>query len=205
MTPTARHLLPVAARGTLRRRAACALAALLWCALPAPAAERVTIERVALSAEPDPDPGIFLNAQFDFELPPVLAEAVTKGMALYFVVDFQLWHRRWYWFDQMLADETLNYRLTYSPLTRQYRLARGSLALPYDTLDEALGTVRRIGGWKVLDRGALQPGVTYDARVRLRLDTALLPKPFQVDALTNRDWSLASVWHPVEVGPDLAH
>lgn len=204
MTLPVLFFLPAAARRAWRRQALCAVAALLWCGLPASAAERVTIERVALSAEPDPDPGIFLNAQFDFELPAALADAVTHGVAVYFVVEFELWRHRWYWFDHMLADESLNYRLSYSPLTRQYRLARGALAQPFDTLDEALATVRRVGSWKVLDLGVLQPGVPYAARVRLRLDTALLPKPFQVDALTNRDWSLASVWHPVEVGPDLA-
>jgi hypothetical protein len=28
----------------------------------------------------------------------------------------------------------------------------------------------------------------------MRLDTAQLPKPFQISALTDRDWSLASPW-----------
>jgi hypothetical protein len=28
----------------------------------------------------------------------------------------------------------------------------------------------------------------------MQLDTALMPKPFQVDAVNNRDWALASDW-----------
>jgi hypothetical protein len=27
----------------------------------------------------------------------------------------------------------------------------------------------------------------------------MLPKPFQVDSLTNRDWALASDWQPVTI------
>jgi hypothetical protein len=36
--------------------------------------------------------------------------------------------------------------------------------------------------------------VRYEAAVRLRLDTTQLPKPFQISALTSRDWSLQSDW-----------
>jgi uncharacterized protein DUF4390 len=34
----------------------------------------------------------------------------------------------------------------------------------------------------------------YEAAVRLRLDTTQLPKPFQITALTSRDWNLQSEW-----------
>jgi hypothetical protein len=38
----------------------------------------------------------------------------------------------------------------------------------------------------------------------MRLDTSQLPKPFQINALTNRDWTLASDWRNVNVSADLA-
>jgi len=34
----------------------------------------------------------------------------------------------------------------------------------------------------------------YELRLRVRLDSAQLPKPLQVNALTNRDWNLSSDW-----------
>jgi Domain of unknown function (DUF4390) len=37
-------------------------------------------------------------------------------------------------------------------------------------------------------------GETYNASVRMQLDIALMPKPFQIDAVNNRDWSLSSDW-----------
>jgi len=35
----------------------------------------------------------------------------------------------------------------------------------------------------------------YDAAIRLRLDVNQLPKPFQVNALASREWTLASDWY----------
>ena len=170
---------------------------------PAAADERIRVTGASLTLDTEADPGVFLDAQFDFELPPALEDAVDRGVAVYFVVDFELSRHRWYWVDQKLADDSLSYRLSYSPLTRQYRLARGGLAQPFDTLAEALATIRRVSRWKVLEAGELHADQRYDARVRLRLDTSLLPKPFQVNALTNRDWSLTSEWFRVTIGPDV--
>lgn len=177
----------------------------LWLAPAAQAADRIAVSHAQLSLVVEGgEPGVTLDADFDFELPYVLEDAVNRGIALYFVVDFELYRERWYWFDRQLAQRTLTYRLTYSALTRQYRLARGSLALPFDTLADALASLRRVRGWKVLERGTLKPDEDYRAQLRMRLDTSQLPKPFQINALTNRDWTLASDWRNVAVSADLA-
>jgi hypothetical protein len=54
----------------------------------------------------------------------------------------------------------------------------------------------RLRNWLVIDKGdpAVRPGETYQAALRLRLDPALLPRPFQITALGNRDWALAADW-----------
>ena len=200
--------LAVRAPGSRGRWRALALLAVTFVLLawrpPTVAADRidVTSAQLALVVEGG-EPGVTLDADFDFELPYVLEDAVNRGIALYFVVDFELYRERWYWFDRQLAQRTLTYRLTYSALTRQYRLARGSLALPFDTLAEALATMRRVRGWKVLERGTLRPDEDYRSQLRMRLDTSQLPKPFQINALTNRDWTLASDRRNVNVSADL--
>lgn len=192
-----------------RRRGAFVLAVVLalsaaWLAPTGPAAAQgIAVAEAALRAPTDGDGGALLDAQFDFELPAVLEDAVNRGIALYFVVDFELFRTRWYWFDRRLVAESLTYRLTYTPLTRQYRLARGTLAQPFDTLAEALATLRRVRNWKVADADLLHKGDEYRAQTRMRLDTSQLPKPFQITALTNRDWSLASDWHPIAVPAEL--
>ena len=171
---------------------------------PADAAERIGVTRAELSlAGEGAEPGVLLDADFDVELPYVLEDAVNRGIALYFVVEFEAYRQRWYWWDRQLVQRAVTYRLTYSALTRQYRLARGSLALLVEALAEAMAAMRRVRGWNVLERGVLQPGDSYRAQVRMRLDTSQLPRPFQINALTNRDWTLSSDWRAVPVPVEL--
>lgn len=185
---------PVIAYGALL------LLALATLPFVADAAERIAVTRAELSlAGEGAEPGVLLDADFDVELPYALEDAVNRGIALYFVVEFEAYRQRWYWFDRQLVQRAVTYRLTYSALTRQYRLARGSLALPFESLAEAMAAMRRVRGWNVLERGVLQPGDNYRAQVRMRLDTSQLPRPFQINALTNRDWTLSSDWRTVPV------
>lgn len=177
---------------------------LLLAPLTGEADERIGVMAAALEQPADGANGaIVLNATFEFELPQALEEAVQKGIALYFNIEFELFRKRWYWFDRMVASQTLVYRLSYSPLTRQYRLARGGLSQPFDSLDEALALVKSVRNWKVMERAQLSPRDEYEAQVRMRLDVSQLPKPFQVNAITSREWSLASDWREVRVPADL--
>jgi hypothetical protein len=177
---------------------------LLLAPLTGGADERIGVMAAALEQPADgPNGAIVLNATFEFELPQALEEAVQKGIALYFNIEFELFRKRWYWFDRMVASQTLVYRLSYSPLTRQYRLARGGLSQPFDSLDEALALLKSVRNWKVMDRAQLSPRDDYEAQVRMRLDVSQLPKPFQVNAITSREWSLASDWREVRVPVEL--
>lgn len=148
------------------------------------------------SAELVPDDEEYvLTAQFDVNINPTLEEALQNGVSLYFVLEFELGRPRWYWIDEKVAQLTVQYRLTYSPLTRQYRLATGLLGQQLESLDEVQRVLSRVAARPVVRKDALTPGSRYDAAVRLRLDVAQLPKPFQINALASRDWSLQSEWH----------
>jgi hypothetical protein len=138
--------------------------------------------------------GLALDADFAFELTPRLAEVVANGVPLYFRVEFQLTRRRWYWFDESAASRQLQLRLSYHALSRQYRVSTGPLQQSFPTLDEALNVLKRVRNWLVVDRSVRLANADYDAGVRMRLDTALLPKPFQLSALTGRDLHLESPW-----------
>lgn len=143
------------------------------------------------------DDGYVLAADFKFELNPRLEEAVAKGVVLYFVADFELTKARWYWLDEKLVSRSQIYRLSYNALTRQYRLSVGSgLHQSFASLSDALQVLSRLRNWVVVERGekSVRAGDTYDAALRLRLDVTQLPRPFQITALGNKDWSLASDW-----------
>ena len=140
------------------------------------------------------DEGLVLNAQFSFQITPRLAEAVQNGVPLYFELEFELSRPRWYWFDQQTVAKRMQVRLSYHALSRQYRLSTGLLQQSFGTLEEALDVLRRLRNWLVVDRTVTLADATYEAGVRMRLDTTLLPKPFQLSALTNREWNLESEW-----------
>jgi hypothetical protein len=142
--------------------------------------------------------GYVVSADFEFELNERLEEAVARGLVLYFVADFEMTRPRWYWLDEKLINRSQTYRLSYHALTRQYRLSTGGLHQSYDSLTAALRALSRLRNWLVIEKGAEKAGIrageTYTAALRLRLDINQLPRPFQITALGNKDWSLASDW-----------
>jgi hypothetical protein len=165
-----------------------------WLALLAAApagADEIEVRAAELRAVED---GLVLDADFAFELTPRLSEVVANGVPIYFRVDFELTRRRWYWFDDTAAAKRLHLRLSYHALSRQYRLSTGLLQQSFATLDEALNVLKRIRSWLVVDRTVGFADADYEAAVRMRLDTTLLPKPFQLSALTSRELQLDSPW-----------
>jgi hypothetical protein len=140
------------------------------------------------------DDGLVLNADFGFELGPRLSDVVANGVPLYFDVDFELNRPRWYWLDEKTASRRLQLRLSYHALSRQYRLSSGMLQQNFPSLGEALNVLKRVRNWLVVDRTVGLADADYEAAVRLRLDTSMLPKPFQLSALTSRELQLETGW-----------
>lgn len=176
----------------LRLAAALWIALILWLGAAVSAhAESISVQRASLQAD---GTGWSLDARFDFELNSNLEDAVNKGVPLYFTSEFELTRSRWYWFDEQPVSVSQTLRLSFQPLTREYRVSSGGLQLGFASLADALAVIKHVTSWHVIDRNQVQGGETYTASVRMQLDTALMPKPFQVDAVNNRDWALASDW-----------
>jgi len=142
-----------------------------------------------------------LNASFQIELSPGLEEAVQKGVVLYFQTEFDLTRSRWYWFDEKPAVVQRQTRLSYQPLTQQYRIASEGFTFSAKTIAEALQAVGSVGGWRVIDNSQLDPSKLYTASLRMTLDLSKLPKPFQVNALNNREWNVSSDWYRFPLSP----
>ncbi|WP_126447121.1 DUF4390 domain-containing protein [Sulfuricystis multivorans] len=146
-----------------------------------------SIQPQSAAVVPD-ERGWAVNAEFDVEIGARLIDAVGKGVPLHFRFEVQIKRKRWYWIDEHLAGRVVNYRLSYHALTRQYRLAVGSLYQNFATLEAALAALGHIRRLHIADAGALPQGETLIAAVRLSLDQSQLPKPLQIDALANDDW-----------------
>lgn len=174
--PLTRHALLIAL--------AC-LASIAW-------ADTITVQSAEVRPEED---GYYLNAEFELTLNSTLEEALQKGVALYFVLEFEVTRPRWYWFDDKLVSYSTTYRVSYVPLTRQYRVSSGLLTQNFESLDEVERLLSRVTSRLVARRDELPRGTRLEAAVRLRLDINQLPKPFQLNALASREWSLQSDWY----------
>lgn len=154
-------------------------------------AEEIEVHNALLRTSDD---ALLVSADFELELSPRLAEWVANGVPLHFVVDFELVRKRWWWFDEKALSRRLQLRLSYHAVSRNYRLSSGTLQQNFASLNDALNVLRRLRSWTVADRSALQADATYQASLKMRLDTAQLPRPFQLTALTSRDIVLESPW-----------
>ena len=102
------------------------------------------------------------------------------------------------WFDKDLGHLELVQRISFSPLTRQYRFSRGGLSQTYDTLEQILPITRHLIGWRIAESSLLKDS-SLEIEARMRLDSSRLPKPLQVIVGGNSDWELDSDWITIDV------
>lgn len=140
------------------------------------------------------DDSYVLNADFDVPLNPRLVDAVRRGVSLYFNIELNIDRPRRLWFDSRVVEKVLQYRLSYHPVTRSYRLSTGNFHRSYDTLDGAIRTLTRVRSWRILASADLKPGIEYQASLRFVHDKSMLPRPLLVTARGTREWTLASDW-----------
>lgn len=142
-----------------------------------------------------------LDAEMSVALSAPLEDALNKGVPLYFLLEFELIRPRWYWFNDRTAAFQQTFRLSYSALTRQYRVGVGAFYQNFTALEEALQFMSRVRRREETEPVAIAKGNSYTASLRLRLDTSQLPKPFNLNALGSREWSLGSDWYQWVVTP----
>ena len=195
-----------------------------WLLIAAVQAEGISVNKVEVSLGND---GYQLSAGYDIKLNFVVQQALSRGIPLYFVGEFSLTRSRWDWLDnaqQKLSRSIQSYfvdepapthwswldaeiykgeqtfKLSYNVLTRRYRIARGGLFQNYASLEEALNMLARQSSEAILVE-LVKKDEKYMAAARMRLDITQLPKPLQVNALTDNDWTLDSAWYRWVINP----
>lgn len=140
------------------------------------------------------DEGYKLDASYRFELSRSLEDALQRGVKLSFTTEIDMTRRRWYWTDERPVSASRTEELSFNTLTRRYKVTNKAthFQTTYDTVDEALATIRRPGRWLLIPRGGLKTGEIYSVSLRMFLDRSELQKPLQVNALNDADWQLSS-------------
>ena len=166
-----------------------ALLLLAFCAVVAPRLSHADQLEFAEFDVSRTDEGVMLSFALRFDLPRGVEDALSKGIPLYFVADTEIFRDRWYWRDKSIARNSKVWRIAYQPLTRKYRVTFGGLNQNFDSLTDALASVRRVTGWKLADAREIDDGRHY-VEFRYRLDTTLLPRPMQIGIGGQPEWTL---------------
>lgn len=188
--------------------------AILTCVLAfCNAAQAENAEITALRVEHSEE-GLFLTAQVDFKLSPVVEDALHKGIPVHFVADADVMRERWYWYDRNVASAHRYMRVSYQALTRRWRLNTSSeplvntglgvsLTQNYDSLAEVLAAVQRIGRWKIATPSEIDGSGPLLLRFRFRLDAGQLPRTLQMGTVGQPDWVI-SVERRIDLAQELS-
>ncbi|MDO8812051.1 MAG: DUF4390 domain-containing protein [Gallionella sp.] len=172
-------------------------ALLAWLFFATAHAEGISVNKAEARLGED---GYQLSASYDINLPVVTQQALSRGIPLYFVGEFSLTRSRWYWLDEEIFQGEQTVKLSYNMLTRQYRISRGALFQNFASYEDALNILARQSS-ATIPADTMKKEGSYIAAVRLRLDTAQLPKLLQVNALAGKDWALSSDWYRWVIRP----
>ena len=156
--------------------------------------------------------GLLLYATVRLDLPAAVEDALTRSVPMHFVAEAEVTRHRWYWSDRKVATAQRHVRLAYQPLTRRWRLNTSpdvitsnslgvTLNQSFDSLEDALAALRRFSGWKIAEAGLLEPDASYKVQFRFALDLTQLPRPFQIGAFGQTDWSISATANQ-QIGPE---
>ncbi|MBB5202807.1 hypothetical protein HNQ51_000100 [Inhella inkyongensis] len=168
-------------------------------ALPVSAQPSSSLELLELTRV---DEGLRLAYSARLELPKMADEALHKGVPLYFNAEARVARKRWYWRDATVARSERQWRLSFQPLTRQYRLSTGGLHQSFDSLADALGGLRRASAWLLELREEPERAQAYELSFKLYLDNRQLPGPLQIGLGGAAQWGVERdrPVSPVELG-----
>ena len=180
------------------------LLAVCLCLPWAPAARAAAPTEITQLRTERTDDGVYLSAVVRFDVPPVVEDALLKGIAIYFVVEADVYRDRWYWTDLRVASAARTLRLAYQPLTGRWRVnivsglitsssgLRATLSQNYETMLDALSAIQRVAHWKIADASEVDPGEQYMLNLNFWLDLSQLPRPFQIGVAGQRDWTISA-------------
>lgn len=159
----------------------------------------ITTQYATMTRQSD---GVYaLNADFRLSMPQQLQDAINHGTPVSFQVEFNINRPRWYWSNENLISTSREQRISFNSLTREYRVTSCANQYRYNTLNEALLNVSRVSQWRVLWPNQYNVGEPLEGSARIYLNTAKLPRTYQLNSLTNQGWGLNSGWYSFNFTP----
>jgi len=169
----------------------CFLATLAW---PAHADTKLAVTDAAVAI----DDGVYeLDARLELGLPEQARRAIDAGLTLHLRYDIEVARVRRYVPDAEVASLEQSYELSYHALSQRYLVRNLNTGEQQDfgTLQSALDSLAEVRGLPLLDSGLLEPGSSYEFRVRAVLTLRSAPDTLSWLLFWTDDWSATSEWY----------
>ena len=169
----------------------CFLATLAW---PAYADTKLAVTDAAVAI----DDGVYeLDARLELNLPEQARRAIDAGLTLHLRYDIEVARVRRYVPDAEVASLEQSYELSYHALSQRYLVRNLNTGEQQDfgTLQSALDSLAEVRGLPLLDSGLLEPGSSYEFRVRAVLTLRSAPDTLSWLLFWTDDWSATSEWY----------
>ena len=142
----------------------------------------------------------FLSADVEYQFTPAAIDALEHGIALTLVLQFTIYRKRAYWFNETVITERRNIELRYHPLAKSFQIADldSGAVQSFASFAAVTDTLSRIRGWPIQNAESLDSSQTYLGRLELILDIEALPLPLRAEAYISPDWRLPHPpfeWH----------
>ncbi len=141
--------------------------------------------------------GIYFDGKFSLDLSDEAREVLERGITLNFILEVEVEKPRWYWANKDLGVVKENIRLSYNPMTRQYRVSIGGMKQSLEDLTSAVQLMSTISDLFISPYMKLEP--SFEAKARFYLDISKLPKPFQATLKKDNGWNLDTGWFKVKI------
>ena len=181
-------------QGSLGFRAAWLLCFLATFAAPVFADTRLEVTAASVAL----DEGVFeLDATLDLAVPEAGRRAIEAGLTLELDYQIELARVRRYLPDAEVASLQQSYELSYHALSQRYLLRNLNTGEQQDfgTLQASLDRLAEVRGLPLLDSSLLEPGSTYEFRVRAELNLRTAPDSLGWLLFWTDDWSATSEWY----------
>jgi len=179
--------------GSLGFRATWLLCFLATLAAPAFADTRLDVTGASVAI----DDGVYeLDARLDLRVPEEGRRAIEAGLTLDLDYQIEIARVRRYLPDAGVASLQQRFELSYHALSQRYLVRNLNTGEQQDfgSLQASLDRIAEVRGLPLLDSSLLEPGTTYEFRVRAELRLQTAPDTLGWLLFWTDDWSATSEW-----------
>ena len=144
------------------------------------------------------DDGVYeLEASLEIDLPEDARRAIEAGLSLHLDYEIEIARVRRYLPDEGVANLVQSFELSYHALSQRYLVRNLNTGEQQDfgTLQSSLERLSEVRGLPLLDSSLLEPGSTYEFRVRAELNLRTAPDSLGWLLFWTDDWSATSEWY----------